>query len=238
MAGLEYAALKNLEHLKVQISWTGEDGSGRAIARSWVGLIESDFAVSGSASYSSPYESLADGLNKTIRNVSTTGAAIGELTGTQALTDAASSLASSKMQSLKQTINYWMSTERPTFPISFTMLNYRAGMDVGRDAWDLYAKLYPSQAAGGTMLRAPGGYVAEIGDGGTASKGTWSIRIGRYFQAFNLNLMSVDVSLSQKQVADSPSDIPRPLSATISATLTPVTLPDEATVKSYYVLGG
>lgn len=225
---LEYEALKQLEHLKVQLVWTGPDAGGKSVARTWTGMIEGDFNVSGSASYSSPYEEMAQKLSQTLRGVTSAASTV-----TNQLPDEIGGmiqeLQSTQVKNPSMTSHLWEASERPSLPVTFTMLNYKEGMDVGRDATDLWAKCYPTKGVGG-LYKAPGGYRVD----GTTAVGTWSIRIGRWFQAFNLNLTSVDVVYSQTQVSDGPTDIPRPLTATVSAVLVPFQAPTEDVIKNYY----
>lgn len=229
---LEYEQLKGIQDLQVILVWNGVDPSGKASTRSWTGLVESDFELGGSATYSSPYEELAQNLTQTMRGVASAGTAVFDAESWAG--QKASDLSNTQIKSLKTTANFWEASERPTFPVNFTLLNYKDGMDVGRDATDLVAKCYPGLDSTG-LLTAPGGY--RIGNAGDTATGVWSIRIGRWFAAHNLNLLSASVLYSKTLVQDSESDIPRPLTATIAATLQPFQQVTETTVSEYYIGG-
>ncbi|AUR83149.1 hypothetical protein NVP1031O_167 [Vibrio phage 1.031.O._10N.261.46.F8] len=225
---LEYEVLKSLEHLKVQIAWSG---AGRS--KSWTGLIENDFSLSGSATYSSPYEELAQKLSGTLRGVTTAASSIA-----QYLPDSVGAqlqeFSSTQIKNPSMTAHIWEASERPPINVAFTMMNYKPGDDVSVDAMELLALCYPSLGSNG-LYKAPGGY--QLVGGGKQAVGTWSVRIGQWFQAFSLNLTSVELTFSQQQIADDPNDVPRPLTVTVSATLVPFVTPTEAQVQSYYVRG-
>lgn len=212
-----YEQLSKMPHLQAQITHTGAGGS-----KSWVGLIEDDISLSGSASYESPWEAVSDAASDKIQSA----AAVGSMLGI----DAAAQFSNTRLKSIKQTINVWRNSTRPVYPVTFTMMNYRKGMNVLASAADLYALLYPDEA-NDLMLDAPGGY--QYNTGTDSSVGTFSLRYSNWFQAVELNLVDVSLTVSKTLVADG-SGSKRPLYVTVSAQLTPIKMTTAKKIRSFF----
>lgn len=211
-----YEQLSKQSYLQAQITHTGS-----AASKSWVGLIEDDIAMGASALYESPWEAVSDAASDLINSAASVGSMVG--------IDAASQFSNTRLKSIKQTINVWKNSTRPVYNVNFTMMNYRQGMDVLAQAWELKALCYPDEASD-LMLDAPGGYKYDTGN--DSSSGTFSLRFSNWFQAVELNLTDVNLVVSKTMVSDGGN--PRPLFVTVNATLTPIKLTTAAKIRSFY----
>jgi len=205
-----------------QIRLTSEDGAVPSI----IGFITDDMQVSGAAEYNAPFETAM--AKQSIRlNALTTlandwfGAKIPQM----------------QLKSRAHTVNMWVSSQRPSFLVSFLYPALREGEDIVDNVKYLVGATYPDAEDGAmtTLLEAPNGYAVGAGGAqdlttGTSLAGTWMLEYGRWFRATNLVLRSASATMSKEITPYS-----GPLYAKIDVTLEPYRLISAEEFHDYFL---
>ena len=114
------------------------------------------------------------------------------------------------------TIKAYVSTTGPTFTLPLFFVALKEDDDIRQNVLKITDLVYP-RSVGNTLLTPPGGYLGPVGATRDEPPGLISIRIGRWFDAIRLFLIS-DASVTfSKEVIPSGN----PLYAKMSVTFTP-----------------
>jgi len=99
--------------------------------------------------------------------------------------------------------NYvWSGSDRPKFTVPMFFVALRPGDDVRANVLTLFKGVFPSASdeGKGRFMSPPLGYLPSIK--GTDAKGTVQVTIGKWFQANNLVMRSVEPRFSKETVAN------------------------------------
>lgn len=166
------------------------------------GAIESDFGFAGGNSFSTAGEAL--------RDIPIVGAALQAKDKIQNIANISGKSATTALETRK----VWNNSEIPNIPLEFTLYQANANdLSIMEKIKRIKSAVYPTRA--GAFFSAPLGY-RFTGENSNQAQGTLSIQIGTWFRAFNLVMVSENVTFSKEVNING-----HPIRANVSVTLQP-----------------
>lgn len=179
--------------------------------------ISQNFTISGSATYSSPFEAYLQQKSDTLNQVSA------------AVNTAGFNLPQQKLSIRGNTVLMWQSSDRPSFQITMLFLTVNSGNKTMQLASELASMVFP-RTKGQSMtdfLEAPGGF--KVGESGKA-EGTWMLELGTWFRAADLVLVSTAMDIAKER-----TNTGQPVYVAVDCNLQPYTNVSENEFKNYFL---
>ena len=206
MPTLDFQALNSNPHAKVFLA--------HPTAGTYEGFVQEEFSIGGQAQYSNPFSA---GMGDKGVMANAMGSEISAATG--GLVD----MPTISLKTKEQTRHQWTNSDRPSIPINITLVRYSMSQpSVTSIAKNITKTVYPK---GTGLLQPPGGYEASSGSG------TWAIKVGEYFKADKLLLLTFNTSYSQQKVSDG-----SPLFCNLSLTFEPYMVINEDDYLGYFTV--
>ena len=187
MAALDIENLINHPHASVRLALQG--GS-----RTWRSWLSGDFDMGTAATYSSPFEDMLEGLTENLGKV--------DVLSEGKLSEATDSFFETA-RIPKNLTHTWVSSERPTFDVTMAFVTLGESQpNPQEEVTSLAALALPGIGGGGrgtagATFTRPAGYRPEQN---ASPPGTFTLKIGEWFEAKGLVLTAVQITLSQQRV--------------------------------------
>lgn len=192
-----------------------------------VGFMSNELIFTGGANYNNPFESqkvqssiiAADNVNRGLEQMA------------NILGVSADKIPNINLRNISATISNWVSSEKPTFNISFMLIATRATHDVRADYRRLLDTVYPvfTGIGAGTTLRTPLNYEATLGSKGEIKvRNTIAVSLGRWFRATGQVMKTVTATFSNEVTSSG-----NPLYAKVDCTFEPYRMISNEEAKGY-----